>query len=283
MKHNKYKNIGVIFESLIHYAVKLISEGKTSKASKIMSIIKKNFINKTPISECYSIYSQLLYSEAINYYHASKFYNRLIKEHNKLNHDIINRKISIMFEELKEDFNIKEIMDNKIPNYKLFSSFRIASGQENQYMSSKNSMMVETVILEHLVNNSELKKLSENNIQIISYPKEQQEIDKLALAIAFKNFEKEVSNKLTKEQKECFIKYYSLPTNEFKSWLKNEVNNILNDISDKCLTMENEKVKTKLELYFERLNKINQNLELSSENITDIMLGFELKENLRLI
>lgn len=283
MKHNKYRNIGVIFESLIHYAMKLISEGRVDRATKIMKVIRENFINKTSISECYNIYSQLLYSEAINYYHASKFYSRLIKEHNKLNHNIINMEISSLFSLLREDFNVKEIMNTKIPNYKLFSSFRIASAQDNNYLSSKDFMVVETVILEHLTNNNELKKLKENNIISNSKTRTELNTDRLANVIAFKNFEKKYKNELTEEQKECLIKFYSSDDKTFKNWVDKKVKFLMDEISDKSIKIENENTSNKLNLISEKLSKIISVEKIEADGFTDLMMSFKLYDYLKYV
>ena len=284
MKHNKYKNVGVIFESLIYYTMKLIAEGKTNEASIIMKCVKDNFMKKTAISECYNnIYSELLYSEAINYYHAGKFYHRLLKNYNKLEEGVINAEISNLFRNLKENFDVKKIMNTKIPNYKLFSSFRIASLKENGYLSPKQNMMIDTVVLEHLTNNKELKKLSETSIKLPEYNKEQQEIDKLALALALKNFEKEAKQNLNVEQKNCLIKYYTLSELDYKKWLDKELKNMINEFCDKSLVIENENIKEKINLFVERLEKIKEDLQINEKNMTEILMGFSLYENIKLI
>lgn len=283
MKHNKYKNVGIVFESLIYYTIKLISDGKTEEASIVMKNIKNNFMNKTVLAECYNeVYSELLYSEAINYYHAGKFYQRLIKRYKQFDEAKINAELSNLYNNLKEVFNLKDIMNTKIPNYKLFSSFRIASLKENIYITPKQNMKLDTVVLEHLINNKELKKLS-SNVEISSYTKEQQEVDKLALAVAFKNFEKESKNNLTQEQTECLIKYYTLSENDFKKWLEKKLINIINEISDKNLTIDNNNVKEKIKLVLQRLKFISENLIINEDNLTEILMGVELYEKVKLI
>ena len=282
MKHNKYRNVGVIFESLIHYTMSLIAEGEVDKATKLMKLIRNNFINKTSISECYNIYSQLLYTEAINYYHASKFYDRIVKEHNSLNHDNINREISSMFREMKEFFNIKEIMNTKAPNYKLFSSFRISTRQDNTYLLSKDLMSVETTILEHLINNKELKRLQENDIKIPNKNDKELNTDKLANVIAFKKFEKEYQDSLTEEQKECLIKFYSSDNETFKKWVDKKVNFLMNEIADKSILIDNKSMTQKLNLVSEKLSMIPNN-KIDGNSFVDLMMGFKLYDYLKYI
>lgn len=283
MKHNKYKNVGVIFESLIHYAMYLISEGKTEKATEIMKVVRSNFMKKTIVAEAYNIYSQLLYSEAINYYHASKFYNRLVKEYRKLDEGKINASLSNIFKQLKENFNIKEIMDTKIPNYKLFSSFRIASNKDSLYLSPKNTMTVETVIIEHLVNNTELKKLKENNIEVVNKSYDEMRTDKMATIIAFKNFEKNYNSELTEEQKECLIKYYSSDDNSFKEWVNKKINSLMDEIADAKLKIENENTIKKLDLISEKISNINNSGSIDSNGFIDLLMSLKLYEYLRYV
>jgi hypothetical protein len=283
MKHNKYRNVGVIFESLIHYTMKMISEGKIDKATTLIKIIKANFINNTKISECCKIYSQLLYSEAINYYHASKFYSRLINEHNKLDHSAINAEISSMFSVIKESFDLKSIMNTKIPNYKLFSSFRISSGQDNNYLSSKDNMVVDTEILEHLIKNKELKRLKETNIKTSNKTNEEIRTDKLANMIAFKKFEQEYKNKLNEAQKNFLIKYYSSDDKVFKEWADKKINFLMNEISDKILSIDDENIIKKLSIFSERLSYISKLEKINAEGFTDLMMGLKLKEYLETV
>lgn len=283
MKHNKYKNVGVIFESLIHYTMYLISEGKTEKATEIMRVVRNNFMKKTIVAEAYNIYSQLLYSEAINYYHASKFYNRLVKEYRKLDEGKINASLSDIFKQLKENFNIKEIMDTKIPNYKLFSSFRIASNKDSLYLSPKNTMTVETVIIEHLVNNTELKKLKENNIEVVNKSYDEMRTDKMATIIAFKNFEKKYNSELTEEQKECLIKYYSSDDNSFKEWVNKKINSLMDEIADAKLKIENENTIKKLDLIYEKISHINNSKKIESNGFIDLLMSLKLYEYLRYV
>lgn len=283
MKHNKYKNVGVIFESLIHYTMYLISEGKTEKATEIMRVVRNNFMKKTIVAEAYNIYSQLLYSEAINYYHASKFYNRLVKEYRKLDEGKINASLSDIFKQLKENFNIKEIMDTKIPNYKLFSSFRIASNKDSLYLSPKNTMTVETVIIEHLVNNTELKKLKENNIEVVNKSYDEMRTDKMATIIAFKNFEKKYNSELTEEQKECLIKYYSSDDNSFKEWVNKKINSLMDEIADAKLKIENENTIKKLDLIYEKISHINNSKKIDSNGFIDLLMSLKLYEYLRYV
>lgn len=240
-------------------------------------------MKKTIVAEAYNIYSQLLYSEAINYYHASKFYNRLVKEYRKLDEGKINASLSNIFKQLKENFNIKEIMDTKIPNYKLFSSFRIASNKDSLYLSPKNTMTVETVIIEHLVNNTELKKLKENNIEVVNKSYDEMRTDKMATIIAFKNFEKNYNSELTEEQKECLIKYYSSDDNSFKEWVNKKINSLMDEIADAKLKIENENTIKKLDLISEKISNINNSGSIDSNGFIDLLMSLKLYEYLRYV
>tara|TARA_R110000744_G_scaffold9052_7_gene29476 strand:+ start:7689 stop:8540 length:852 start_codon:yes stop_codon:yes gene_type:complete len=283
MKHNKYKNVGVIFESMIHHTLQLISEGNTEKAGVLMGLVRKNFISNTALAESYNVFSQLLYTEAINYYHASKFYGRILKEYNSVNEGKVNAELSRLFEDIKKDFVLKEVVDTRIPNYKLFSSFRISSDQEPQHITAKDRMNIEKEILEHLINNKELKKLSENHIQSGLNSKEELETSQLAMALAFRNFEKEYRGRLGEDQKDCLIKYFSSTSKEFNGWATSKINIMLDEIADKQLTVDNGSVKEKLGLVFERLEKISKDNKITSDSITEMMMGFELCKQLKYI
>ena len=84
MKHNKQKNVGVLFEVLNHAVLTQVAHNNIPKAQKLFSLLRENFVKSTEISKAYKIYSQFLYSEARNVYFASKFVENLIRRDDNL-------------------------------------------------------------------------------------------------------------------------------------------------------------------------------------------------------
>ena len=81
MKHNKQKNVGIMFEILSHAVLREVSEKRNRRAARLYALIKENFLKDTEISKAYKIYSQCIHSEARNVYSANLIIRKLIKEY----------------------------------------------------------------------------------------------------------------------------------------------------------------------------------------------------------
>ena len=289
MKHSKQRNVGILFEILNHAVLNEISKGHNKTAAGIFAVIKKHFMTETQISKAYQIYSQLLYSEARNPYYATRFFSNLIKEYNQTVDDnkLYNENTQLL-EEISKVCNRKQIMKVNVPNYKLYASFNILINEGNisrggQYLTTRDRSACEQNIFEHLVENTEAKRIKEANTHHTDKPKEQIQIEQLALGIALKNFDNKYGKLLTSEQKDCLVKYYTTKDERnFSTWMKKRVDNILDEVADKKDKVDNEKIKEKIELVEEKLKGIAKEEMVSTTSLKDILLSLEMKDNLKL-
>ena len=246
-------------------------------------------MTETQISKAYQIYSQLLYSEARNPYYATRFFSNLIKEYNQTVDDnkLYNENTQLL-EEISKVCNRKQIMKVNVPNYKLYASFNILINEGNisrggQYLTTRDRSACEQNIFEHLVENTEAKRIKEANTHHTDKPKEQIQIEQLALGIALKNFDNKYGKLLTSEQKDCLVKYYTTKDERnFSTWMKKRVDNILDEVADKKDKVDNEKIKEKIELVEEKLKGIAKEEMVSTTSLKDILLSLEMKDNLKL-
>ena len=289
MKHSKQRNVGIMFEILNHAVLNEISKGHNKTAAGIFSVIKKHFMSETQISKAYRVYSQLLYSEARNPYYATRFFGNLVKEYfNTVDDQKLYNENTQLLEEISQVCNRKNIMKVSVPNYKLFASFNILINENNikqggQYLSSRDRMTCEQNIFEHLVENKEAKRIKEANAHHTDKPKEQLQTETLALGIALKNFDNKYGKLLTTEQKDCLIKYYTTKDERnFSNWMKKRIDNILDEVAVKKSSVDNEKIRTKVELVEQKLRGIAQEEIVSTNSLKDILLSLEMKDNLKL-
>ena len=289
MKHSKQRNVGIMFEILNHAVLNEISKGHNKTAAGIFSIIKKHFMAETQISKAYKVYSQLLYSEARNPYYAMRFYGNLVKEYNKTvdGQKLYNENTQLL-EEINKVCSRKSIMKVNVPNYKVFASFNILVNENNinqggQYLSSRDRLTCEQNIFGHLVENKEAKRIKEANAHHTDKPKEQLQTETLALGIALKNFDNKYGKLLTTEQKDCLVKYYTTKDERnFSTWIKKRIDNILDEVADKKAGIDNEKIRTKVELVEQKLRGIAKEEIVSTNSLKDILLSLEMKDNLKL-
>ena len=193
-----------------------------------------------------------------------------------------------LMEEISKACNRKQIMKVNVPNYKLYASFNILINEGNiiqggQYLSSRDRMTCEQNIFEHLVENKEGARIKEANAHHSEKTIDQLQTEKLALGIALKNFDKKYGKLLTTEQKDCLVKYYTTKDERnFSTWMKKRIDGILDEIAHKKGSVDNDKIRDKIELVEEKLRGIAKEEMVSTNSLKDILLSLEMKDNLKL-
>ena len=246
-------------------------------------------MTETQVSKAYRIYSQLLYSEARNPYYAARFYGNLVKEYAQtVDEQKLYNENTKLLDEISKVCDRKQIMKVSVPNYKLYASFNILINEGNintggQYLTTRDRSSCEQNIFEHLVENTEAKRIKEANAHHTEKPKEQLQTETLALGIALKNFDNKYGKLLTTEQKDCLVKYYTTKDERnFSNWMKKRIDNILDEVAVKKDKVDNAKIKEKIELVEEKLRGISKENTLSTTNLKDVLLSLEMKDNLKL-
>ncbi len=286
MKHNKQKNVGIMFEILSHAVLREVSEKRNNRAAKLYTLIKENFLKETEISKAYKIYSQFIHSEARNVYSANLFVRNLIKEYGK---NINRKKLDIELNKLSESIsritNKKNLLKISVPNYKTIASFHIRLHEQDQYISSRENLIIDETLMDHLIENKAAKRIRDIREQS-KYEKktiEEMQTEKLALVIALQKFDDIYGKLLTKEQKLYLEKYYTTADPvKYKRWVDKGLKNLLDEIANKSTAITDEKIAEKIELVSEKLKGIVEQKSVTTSNLKDILLIVEMKDKLEL-
>jgi hypothetical protein len=120
VKHNKIKNTGILYELLSRQiTVDVINDKKNAKSVKLF---KEFFNNKTELGKEYELYSILLNKKYKNLTHASSLLEAVVKSRRKLsNRRLANEKYNLI-KTIKENYDIKEFFNTRIPNFKVLAS-----------------------------------------------------------------------------------------------------------------------------------------------------------------
>ena len=287
MKHNKQKNVGVLFEVLNHAVLDEVAQNNIPKAQKLFSLLRENFVKTTEISKAYKVYSQFLYSEARNVYFASKFVENLKKEYNKsVSHKKLQVELRTLMENIANVTDKKKLLKTSIPNYKTLASFHVKLHEHDQYLTSRETLAIDQNLFEHLIENQEAKRVRDRRGQFDNISRkslEEVQTGKLSLILAIQKFDEAYKHLLTKEQKDYLIKYYtSSDSADFKDWICKKVDALLDEVSDKSMTIEDKDIKRKIELVTEKLNGIAEQPSVTTGNLRDILLSIEMKDKLKL-
>ena len=285
VKHNKLRNVGILFETLNKAIVYNINE-KNDISIKLLKIIKEYYLNNTNIAKVYRIYSQALYGNAVGENQAINYMNNLINEAAKIDYSKVNIEINKMIESIDKSFDHKKLIKEKIDNYLLFASFKtlVEDKFKKVKISHLDKLNCERTIVKHLLENKENIKV-EKDLQFIhnfKYDEDDLATKNLALILTYDEYDKQYSKSLLKEQNECIEKYLTTSSDKiYKRWLEKKVEKILNEIEAKKEFIDDETIYDKLELTEKKLQNVFKE-DLTEDNIYVVLKAIELKENLKL-
>ena len=118
IKHNKYKNTGILFELLVR---KITADTMTGQDSKAVSLIKKYFVN-TELSRENKLYQSLSKTQNISEAKAESIISTILEINKSLNQVKLAKEKYNLIKEIKSNFDIDDFFKAKINNYKLLSS-----------------------------------------------------------------------------------------------------------------------------------------------------------------
>jgi hypothetical protein len=244
IKHNKFKNTGIIFEILIR---KITSDTLGGKTSPAIDIIKKYFIN-TELNKEYKLYETLLKNKNITESKSEIFLNTLLSLSERINKDKLKKIKYNLIKEIKLHYNIDEFFKTKISEYKTQAAFSILleNHKSDSNINFNDLYNNKLTILEYLSGNKE--KVKENEI-----------------LEEFKNYDKDLRLLTYKILLEKFNSKYSNLDDNQKYILREFINNV--DCSPKLVKMYNDKIK-----------EAKQELSSLNDKIEDKVIKIKINE-----
>ena len=113
IKHNKYKNTGILFELLVR---QITSDTVSGKNSPAINLIRKYF-SKTELAKEHKLYQTLVDSKVINEAKAETLINTTLELSTRLNRSNLRRDKYNLIKEIKAQYDIEEFFKAKINNY----------------------------------------------------------------------------------------------------------------------------------------------------------------------
>lgn len=247
-KNSKYKNTGIIFESLVKQSTSDILKGVDS--SKAVDIIKKYFTRNTEICKENKLYQSLIGENNLSDKKAELLVETILKLSRKLDREKLNQEKYNLIKEIKNNYDLESFFKNRIDNYNIYSSIYnlIEISNSNNFISPQILVKNKTTLLEHLI--SEKTNVCED-----------------PLLIEYKNYDKGTRFLIYKILINKFNETYSSLLEGQKNLLNEYVNNISNDLNfNKYYNLCVNNIKYELEQHIYKLNEGTQKIKLNEVN-----------------
>jgi len=281
IKHNKIKNVGVLFELLTRQITSDTINGIDK--SPAISIVKEFFSKHTYLTKELNLYKALQSQKYKNEIKADRFIELVINEHNKISSSKINREKYNLIKEIKRNYNLEDFFKSHVTSYKLNASIYnlLESKNVKKIQSPALIMKSRSFLVNHILEKHGSVKNTKDKI-IKEYSKQDEDLRLLSYKILLEKFNKKYG-KLTVKQRNLLKEYINNISNNsnLKKYIISEVNIINKAIKLLTKKVDNNVVKIKLDEVAQQLTLINKERKIKDKHLVSILRSYNLIKELK--
>ena len=281
MKHNKIKNVGVLFELLTRQITADTLNGVDN--SPAIHIVKEFFKKDThPLREL-NLYKAVQMQKYKQQGRAEKFIDIVIKEHGKINKTRLRSEKYNLIKEVKSNYNIDDFFKSRVSNYRLNASIYtlLESKQSKTALNPTTLMKCRYYLVDHVLDLHNKSQVSSERI-IKEYSKQDKDLRLLSYKILLEKFNNKYG-KLSVKQRTLLREYINniSKTSTLKKYINEEigtVNKVLNLLTNK---VKNNVVKIKLQEVQQQLHIIIEDKKVRDNHLISLLRSYDLIRELR--
>lgn len=269
MKHNKIKNVGLIFEILCKQIV--YETLNPTKPQQAIKIIRRHFKNGSPLLQELRLYQQL--SQHVDNVNVEELFGLIVENRKQINSSELNTQKYNLVKDIRKNYDLTEFFSGRVSNYKLLASiynlFEFSSSKNpTKYLQNK------TVILEFLSNKTPISTDLEVEEILL---KEDEDVRKLGFKLIVEKFNDKYKN-LNPSQRKLLSKYINEDSSstEFKDYIVLECSKMTNRFEDFIEKETDPIVKIKLTEVTNLLENIVISDKLKEEHLSAMLKYYEL-------
>jgi hypothetical protein len=280
VKHSKYKNTGVIFESIVRQITKDSLEGKNSPAKNLLS----KYFTKTELGNEYKLYEALVSKNNLTEGKAESILNVLIESYKGLNKGVIKRQKFNLIKEIKESYDLNLFFSHNIPNYKIYASFYtlLELNSTTKISSLGQNIQSKLNLIEYLTSSNINNKPSNSLFE--DYSNESKEIRILAYRLLIERFNEKYSN-LYPSQKEILKKLITSSPNskELKDFYITQTKSLKENLQKLNTKTQDPATKIKVNEVLNLLEIPPKLIKLNDSNFLSLFYYYDLLHELELV
>ena len=272
VKHNKIKNTAILYELLSRQiTVDVLNDTKSPKS---VSMFKEFFSKNTEMGKEYELYSILMSKKYKNDSHANQLIEAVVKSRRKLsNRRLANEKFNLI-KSIKENYDIKEFFNTRIPNFKIMASiyklFGTETGREDFGPVEKTDSFI--TITEHIIQDKVHSKE-----KISEFSSQDKDLRLLSYQLLVDKFNEKYSS-LNENQKNLLQQYINnvSNTNSLKEFIDTEVVKIKKALKSLLPKVNDSITKIKLSEAISYTDTATKSQVVKDKNVVALMRYYEL-------
>ena len=274
LKHNKFKNTGILFELLTR---QITADIMSNKESAAVDIVKKYF-SRGELTKEYKLYQTLTKAVSISEAKAETIVSSTIKLSERLNRTALRKEKYNLIKEIKEHYDLEEFFKAKIHNYKAYAAVYNLIEAHISLEFIEPSFIVENkvTLLEFLTQQNVNKNKIEDQV-MLEYASQDKATRELISKIMIDKFNEKYAN-LLPEQREVLKTYINKVSNTVS--LRDYVNESFIQIKKSLVTLNakvtDQRTQIKLKELQSIIQPIDKNESVKDEDILNLLQFHEL-------
>ena len=277
VKHNKIKNTAILYELLSRQiTVDVLNDTKSPKS---VSMFKEFFSKNTEMGKEYELYSILMSKKYKNDSHANQLIEAVVKSRRKLsNRRLANEKFNLI-KSIKENYDIKEFFNTRIPNFKIMASiyklFGTETGREDFGPVEKTDSFI--TITEHIIQDKVHSKE-----KISEFSSQDKDLRLLSYQLLVDKFNEKYSS-LNENQKNLLKQYINnvSNTNSLKEFIDSEVIKIKKALKSLLPKVNDKITKIKLSEAIDYTDTATKGKVVKDKHVVALMRYYELIKEIK--
>jgi len=283
VKHNKIRNTGILFELLVR---KITSDTLDNRSNDTaVKLMKEYFNSKTELGKELILYRSFFNAQQLSETKAFELLNVLISQRKKLNEIALNTQKYKLIREIKNNYDLKEFLNARIPSYKVYASvYKVFDSVVNEIQDfNEIEGMVEAkfTIVEHLSGKMISKEIKNDTVLYETVKGQEEDLRLLTYKILMEKFNQKYVG-LNDRQKDLLREYIYNVSNSvaLRTYATNMAKELVKEIKLKLPRLDNKITKIKLAEVVVQLEKIKTVQIVKENHMTALLIALEITKTL---
>lgn len=277
IKHNKYKNTGILFELLVR---KITADTLSSGNSKAAALVKKYF-TKSELANENKLYQTINNSISLSEGKAETILSTVLDMSKKLDGEKLAKEKYNLIREIKENFDMNDFFGAKIKSYKLLASTYVLleSYSDKKFANPESIITSKITILEHITSHPDTK------MSLSPLVEELMSLDKGTRSLTYKIMLEKYNTKfdgLSTEQKEVLKEYIHSASDapKLKEFLNTKFKGISAVLKENVGKIEEPALKIKIQEVINLIDPILKTRKMKDDHLVALLQYLDLSKEI---
>ena len=271
-KHNKKRNIGIIYEQLLQTLSRAVINKDRDQIKNIKEILSGNFKPGTHLYREFRLFNALVNTTVPSDSLASRILDEA--KRGAINFDLkqLNLEKSKLIKSINYKLNDPKFYSQRVDEYRSYATVQTLLDDWRRGEKANMTKLVEYELKVHsmLLSDKRANKLSE---------KVNPEVNKVTVKIMLEKFNKKYGSTLNSEQMNIVKDYIFNSDSQIIPKLKQVKENTLKELNSLKKTCDNKILVSKVDKVYESVVTLDENI-ISDDNMSRFMLVSRLKEEI---